>query len=181
MKRAVAFLVGRVARSRLGVALVIAMIVLGVVGAARLVSGASDAGTGLTSRPERPITTVDPTAGDDGLTSTEQAVAPRTSPGAAPPEAVARAFATTWLRRDLPAAQWHAQLVPHSTPALAEKLAGVDPAGVPARQLTGDPVVTPQTAELAQVNLPMDTGTLRLQLIARNGGWLVDGVDWEQS
>jgi hypothetical protein len=70
--------------------------------------------------------------------------------------------------------------VPYSTGALAEKLTDVDPAGVPADRLTGEPAIIPQTESLVEVTIPVDTGRLRLQLVAPDGRWLVDGVDWER-
>lgn len=183
VKALVGFLTTRLLRSRLGVALGIAVVVLGIVGAARLVAGpaGSDA-PGVVSQPRQPVTTVDPGAGNDAAVSGEPTPTPRTRPGAAVPETVARRFATAWLRHQgVSAKQWHDALVPHATRELAGKLTGVDPAGVPADRLTGDPVVIPRTDELVEVTLPVDTGRLRLRLVGTDGRWLVDGVDWERA
>lgn len=182
MRRAIEFLITRVLRSRLGIAIALAVVVLGIVGAARLLAGPSDAGSGPLSASTRPITTVDPTTGDDGAIATEPPPSPTTSPGAAAPEAVARAFAAAWLaHRGISAERWQAALRPLSTDALTGKLSGVDPAAVPAERLTGEPILIPRAEGFVEVTLPVDSGKLRLELIARAGQWLVDAVDWERA
>ena len=181
MKRAFDFLATRLLRSRLGVALVIAVVVLGIIGAARLLAGPIDAGSDLMGRPDQPITTVDPTTGDDGAIATALP-SPVTSPGAATPASVARRFALAWLaHRDVTAEQWHAGLRPLSTPALTEKMTDVDPISVPADRLTGEPVLIPQTEGFVEVTMLVDSGRLRLELVSQDGQWLVDAVDWERS
>ncbi|MFK3981700.1 hypothetical protein ACI2K4_15135 [Micromonospora sp. NPDC050397] len=181
MRRALETLVTGILRSRLGVALALAVVVLGVVGAARLVSGISGDDPGLSGAPVEPIATVDPTTGNDGVLATEAPPTPRTSPGAPAPEEVARKFATAWLAHDgVPAEQWFDRLRPFSTAGLAERLSGVDPAGVPADRLTGKLEIVTRSEELVEVNVPVDAGTLRLELVAPQGRWLVDAVDWER-
>jgi hypothetical protein len=181
MRRAIETLVISVLRSRLGIALVLAVLILGVVGAARLVSGASGDDAGLSGTPVQPIATVDPTVGDDGILSTEPPPTPRTSPGGAAPEQVAGTFATAWLtHRGVPAKQWYDALRPLSTSGLAQRLDGVDPAGVPADRITGELVVVSRSEEFVEVTVPVDAGTLRLELVAPQGRWLVDAVDWER-
>ena len=106
---------------------------------------------------------------------------PRTSPGAPAPVAVARSFATAWLdHRDVTAEQWHAGLRPLATTELAEKLTGVDPVAVPADRITGDPVVVPRNDSLVEVVIPVDSGELRLGLVALEGRWRIDTVDWQR-
>ncbi|PWR10542.1 hypothetical protein DKT68_08650 [Micromonospora acroterricola] len=181
MRRGLEFLFTRVLRSRLGVALVIAVLIFGVLGAARLVSGPTGPADGLSSRPDRPITTVDPTAGDDGAISTEAPPSPVTRPGDRTPEQTADRFTSAWLGRPgITTDQWQAGLRPLSTPALTEKLAGVDPAGVPAVVVAGPPAVQSRSETFVEVLLPLDTGRLRLELVAADDGWLVDVVDWER-
>ncbi|MGW4498649.1 hypothetical protein ACWENR_08525 [Micromonospora sp. NPDC004336] len=181
VRRAVEFLVTRVLRSRLGIALALAVVVFGVIGAARLVSGPGDPTDGLSNRPSRPITTVAPTAGDDGAFSTGAPPSPVTRPGEPTPQETAERFVAAWLGKpDITADQWQEALRPLSTPALTEKLAGVDPAGVPASQVTGEVTLQPRTENFVEVLIPLDTGRLRLELVAPDGRWLVDVVDWEQ-
>ncbi|MFG2048505.1 hypothetical protein ACGFIW_13885 [Micromonospora sp. NPDC048935] len=181
MRRALEFLFTRALRSRLGVALVIAVLIFGVIGAARLVSGPPDPADGLSNRPEGPITTVDPTVGDDGVTSTEAPPSPITPAGARTPEQIADRFAKAWLGQPgMVADQWQADLRPLSTPALTEKLSGADPGGVPAEKVTGPPDVRARSETFVEVLLPLDTGRLRLELVSAKDGWLVDVVDWER-
>ncbi|MBE1486510.1 hypothetical protein [Plantactinospora soyae] len=180
MRRAIEFLLTRVLRSRLGLALGLAIVIIGIVGAARLVAGPGSDASGLRGGPVSPISTTDPSAGDDGLTVVEEPT-PWTSPGAPAPVAVARSFATAWLdHRDVTAEEWHKTLRPLATAALAEKLSGVDPIGVPADRITGDPVVVPRNDSLVEVVVPVDSGELRLGLVAPEGRWQVDTVDWQR-
>ncbi|MGW4464561.1 hypothetical protein [Micromonospora sp. NPDC004704] len=181
MRRALETLVTGILRSRLGIALALAVVILGVVGAARLFSGVTGDDGGLAGAPVAPISTVDPTAGNDGILATEPPPTPRTSPGAPAPEEIARKFATAWLKHDgVPAEQWYAALRPLSTGGLADRLSGVDPAGVPASRLTGELAVITRSEEFVEVTVPVDAGTLRLELVAPQGRWLVDAVDWER-
>lgn len=181
VRRAVEFLVTRVLRSRLGIAVGIAVLVFGIIGAARLVSGPGDPTSGLTNRPDRPITTVDPTAGDDGAFSTGAPPSPVTRPGELTPEQTAERFVAAWLGKpDTTAEQWQEGLRPLSTPVLTDKLAGVDPSGVPTGQVDGDVTLRPRAENYVEVLVPLDTGRLRLELVAPDGRWLVDAVDWEQ-
>jgi hypothetical protein len=180
VRRAIEVLLTGILRSRLGIALALAVVILGVVVGARLFSGVSD-DDGLSGAPVQPIATVDPTTGNDGILSTEPPPTPRTSPGAAPPEDVAGRFATAWLtHRGVPAKQWYDALRPLSTVGLTERLSGVDPAGVPADRLTGELMVVTRSEEFVEVTVPVDAGTLRLELVAPQGRWLVDAVDWER-
>ncbi|WFE37214.1 hypothetical protein [Micromonospora sp. WMMD998] len=182
VRRAVEFLFTRVLRSRLGLAVVIAVLVFGVIGAARLVSGPAEPGGGVAIRPTQPISTADPEAGEDGvLSSPPVAVAPRTRPGEATPEQVAARFATAWLTGPGSTGDaWQARLRPFSSPALEEKLSGADPETVPARRTTGPPTLRPRTESFVEASIPLDHGTLRLDLVAADGPWLVDAVDWER-
>lgn len=182
MRRAAQVLIRGVLRSRVAVALLLAVFVLAIVGAAQLFSDSTDAGPGLTGAPDQPIVSVSPTIPDDGLAGPEPTPSPVTSPGTAAPTEVARAFAQAWVsHRNVTADRWYARLLPHCTEALAGKLSGVDPAVVPADQLTGEPTVIPYAENVADVAIPVDSGRLRLRLTATNGRWLVDGVDWERA
>lgn len=181
MRRALEFLFTRALRSRLGVALVIAVIVLGVLGTARLISGPFDPAGGLSSRPKQPITTVDPTTGNDGVLNTAAPQLPVTSPGARTPEQTADRFATAWLGRPgMTTEEWQAGLRPLSTPTLTEKLAGAEPESVPAEKVIGPPTMRERTETFVEMLLPLDAGRLRLELVTSDKGWLVDVLDWER-
>lgn len=182
VRRTVELIVGRVLRSRLGVAALLAVVVVGVLSSARLVARPGDDSSVVVGAPDRPITTVDPTTGDDGLVSPKPPAEPVTRPGTAKPLAVARAFASAWLRhRDVTAQEWHEGLLPHATERLTEQLEGADPAGVPADRITGDLELIPRGGKYVEVAVPVDSGRLILRLIAPEGRWLVDGVDWERA
>lgn len=182
MRRALEFLVTRVLRSRLGIALVIAGLVFGVIGVARLVSGPVDSTLGLTNRPREPISTVDPEAGDDGvLSSPAAAPTPETRPGELTPEQTANRFTTAWLTGPGSSGDaWQARLRPLSTPALTEKLTGADPESVPAQRIAGQVTLRPRTESFVEARVPLDNGQLRLELVASEGRWLVDVIDWER-
>ncbi|WP_434741980.1 hypothetical protein [Micromonospora sp. SH-82] len=181
MRGALEFLTTRVLRSRTGVAVVIAVLVFGVIATARVVTGTTEAGTGLTGRPVQPITTVDPTVGDDGVLSPMAPPEPVTSPGELPPTEAAKRFTAAWLGREgISADDWHADMRPLSTSALTEKLTDADPVTVPAGQITGEPTLRPRDETFVEVLVPLDAGQLRLELVAPDGRWLVDAVDWER-
>ncbi|WP_018585719.1 hypothetical protein [Salinispora arenicola] len=180
VRRAVEHLFTRVLRSRLGIALVLAVVVFGVIGTTRLVTGPVQLDSGLSNRPEQPITTVDPTAGDDGLIATGAAT-PVTRPGDPTPEQITERFVVAWRGQPgMTAQRWLAGLRPLATPALAEQLTGVDPVGVPSGQVVGAAVVTARSETVVEARVPFDTGRLRLELVAPDGRWLVDAVDWER-
>lgn len=182
VRRALHLLVTHVLRSRVVLALALAVVVLAIVGVARLVAGPAEPDESYRGARPGPLVTVDATAGDDGVAAAVPRPSLSVSPGAAPPESVARAFATAWLdHRGVSAERWQATLRPHCTSALAEKLSGVDPAIVPADRLTGEPVLVPQADGLVDVTIAVDSGKLRLRLVAPSGRWLVDGVDWERA
>jgi hypothetical protein len=180
MRRALEFFATRVIRSRIGIALVIAVSVLAVIGAARLAAGPGEFNTGL-NRPREPITTVDPDEGDDGVVEAPSPEPPAVAPGQLPPAQTAGRFAAAWLDHTISEAdQWRSRLSAVSTPALMEKLAGVGPDDAPKARVTGEPTVRPRNATFAEVVIPLDAGTLRLELVAPDGRWLVDAVDWER-
>lgn len=180
MRRVVEYLTTRVLRSRLGVALGIAVLVLGVVGVARVVAGSEEGRSPLPGGAVPPISTTDAEASDDGLSVVEEP-SPWTSPGAPEPTEVARSFAEAWLRHDgVTAARWRDGLRPYATAELLDKLARVDPAGVPAERITGEPRTVPVNDSLVEVIVPVDTGELRLGVQAEEGRWRVDTVNWQR-
>jgi hypothetical protein len=184
VRRAVELIVNRVIRSRYGIALLLAVVVMSIVGSAKLIGTSAGLGgsTVVPPVPSRPAVTVDPSAGDDGVVSTRPPPSPVTSPGTAKPLDVARAFALAWLHhRNVTGDQWRAGLLPHSTEELIGKLAETDPVGVPANRITGDLALIPSGTAYAEVVVPVDSGQLRLRLIAPEGRWLVDGVDWQRA
>jgi hypothetical protein len=182
VRRAFEFFVGRILKSRYGLALLLAGLVFLIVSGARLLGGGEPAGGALGSRGEGGLPSATATAAaDDGLTSPAPPAPPMTSPGTAKPLAVARAFAEAWVHHDVSTNAWYAALLPHTTRELAAKLDGVDPARVPADRVTGEPTLVPRGSAFVEVTIPVDSGLLRLRLVAPEGRWLVDGVDWERA
>jgi hypothetical protein len=186
MRGAVGLIASRVLGTRYGIALLLAAVVFGVVGIGQLVGPAGPAGGGL-----RPDTTADagagsgvavnPSAGDDGERSAPPTPQPVTSPGATAPERVAELFAAAWIdHRGVDAAGWLTRLRPYATPALADKLSGADPAGVPAERITGSARLAARGESYVEVAVPVDSGLLHLHLVGTDGRWSVDTVDWER-
>jgi hypothetical protein len=118
---------------------------------------------------------------DDGSVALPSPVPPVTSPGAATPQEVAGEFVTAWLHTGVSAAAWRAALTAHTTSRLTGELADADPQTVPASRVTGAVALTQHTASWVEVAIPMDSGTLRLSLLAHGGVWAVDTVDWSPS
>lgn len=165
-------------RSRWGVALVLTAIVLAVVGVGRLFSDDTRR-TSLTNASPAPAISIDP-SDNDSVVSPEPPPTPRTSPGRAQPEAVAYAFASAWAdHEDITPKKWLNRLQPNSTQNLADQLRDVDPSGVPAERVIGRPDLSAVTETMVTATVTMDTGKLGLRLVAPDGAWLVDGIDWE--
>jgi hypothetical protein len=165
-------------RSRVGVALLLTGLVLAVVLVAQLAGGGTEGG-GPPIPDGRPVSTVAPTFGDDGVAGPSPT--PAASAGTTPPVEVAEAFATAWLdHRDVSADAWRERLRPHATEALTQLLVDVDPVAVPADRITGAATTVALSDMLVEVAWPVDTGVLRLRLIAPDGRWLVDWVAWDR-
>lgn len=181
MRHGIGFLLRGALRSRFGVALALALLVLVVIGVARLVAGPSASPTLLTGAPREPLISETPIRPDDGLHAPLAPVSPTVIPGALRPEAVARSFGAAWVdHRDVSAAQWRDALRPLSTDELTARLAEVDPVAVPANRLTGEPTLTALSSNVVEARIGTDTGILRLRLVATAERWLVDGIDWER-
>jgi hypothetical protein len=168
-------------RSRWGVALVIAVLVLAIVGVGRIFSDGNTAAPITDRVSPGPTASIDPSHDDDGVIVDDDAPpSPTTSPGSAEPEAVAYAFAAAWVdHKNVSAKAWHDGLVPNATQDLAAELDGVDPADVPADTVLGRPTLVPIGDGLVNAVVTVNSGKLTLQLVAPDGRWLVDDVDWE--
>ncbi|MEU8816011.1 hypothetical protein [Actinoplanes sp. NPDC048796] len=171
----------RIFRSRWGVAIVIAVIVLAVVALGRLFAGEGSSQPPLDAGSPAPAISVDP-AEDDSVIDTAPPPRPSTSPGRAQPEAVAYAFASAWAdHQNITPKAWHDQLLPNATKKLASELSGVDPVSVPADRVVGRPSLVPVSAAVVKAIVTMDSGKLSLRLISQDGHWLVDGIDWDSA
>ncbi|MEU4562478.1 hypothetical protein AB0F72_29200 [Actinoplanes sp. NPDC023936] len=168
-------------RSRWGVAIVLVTIVFAVVGIGRLFSDGDDVSPQLGAGSPAPAISIDPSE-DDSVVSSEPPPTPKTSPGQAKPEAVAYAFASAWVdHQSVSAEKWRDRLLPNSTSNLSDQLRGVDPAGVPAERVIGRPELVAVNDTMVNAIVTMDSGKLSLRLIAPEGLWLVDGIDWESA
>jgi hypothetical protein len=179
--RALRLLASGLLRSRVGVAVLLTVVVFGTVGMARALSGPPGADRPDPRPPARPLVTATSTADDEPASpaATRSLVRAPVGPG---PEAVAAAFAADWLASaNLSPAAWHSRLRPRMTPTLSQELSGVDPVGVPALRVTGRPSVIPLGGTVADVLIPVDSGTLRLRVVVLEDRWLVDAVDWTRT
>ena len=175
----------RLLGTRYGIALVLAVVVFGIVGALRGFSGSRPpppAGLGAAPATASALAaSAEPNDGDDSVDTPPSPPDPVTSPGAATPDTVALKFATAWLHHTgVSAQQWWNGLKPYATEALLAKLKDTDPAGVPAERTTGPAEIQKRDVSYVDVTIPLNSGTLKLRLLATNGRWLVDGVDWER-
>jgi hypothetical protein len=169
-------------RSRWGVALVLAILVLAILGIGRLFADNNDSGSQV-AVPGSPVPalSVDPDD-EDTVISPGPPPMPTTSPGTAKPDAVAYAFAAAWADHvGVSAKKWHDRLMPNATKSLSDQLADTDPADVPASRVVGRPELVPVGDGLVDAVVTVDSGKLTLRLIAPDGRWLVDGVDWADS
>ena len=159
---------------RLGVAIVLTVLIVGVIAVAKL----TGAGTNRPLYPNvaGPTSTVDPTAGDDG-----EVVVPTAYADDAVVLKAATDFTGAWLKRSLSKASWHAGLAPLSTATLAQSLEGVVPSTVPATRTTGAARILQRGTDFALVAVPVDTGTVTLSLAKADGRWLVSEVDWDRT
>ena len=172
----------RLLGTRYGAAVALVVLISVVVGVGKIVDG------GRTTTPPLGTGTVveTPSAtgselGDDGVGAPPSPPPPSTSPGASAPQAVALNFAQSWLHHDgVTADQWLAALRPYATPALQDRLSGVDPASVPASKVTGDATATDRSESYVDISIPLDAGVLTLGMSSTNGKWLVDSVDWQR-
>jgi hypothetical protein len=180
MRRIFELAVNRLFRSRWGVALLIGALVLGVVGVGRIFTSGEDRSPALNAPPPGPTISIDP-KNDDSIIISEPPTPPSLKPGTAEPETVAYAFASAWVDHETTAKKWLDGLLPHATADLADKLSGVDPEGVPADRIVGRPELVPVSDGLMEAVVAVNSGQVRLRLIATEGKWLVDGVDWEQA
>ena len=169
----------RLLTTRYGIGILLAVVLFGILGINRLVSGTgSTPAAGPVVEPS--IASVDPTHGNDSVQTPVSPPPPSTSPGAAEPATVAASFLAGWLKHDVTAEQWQKSLSAYATKDLLAKLKDTDPAGVPADRLTGDVTIVSRDAMFVQASAPVDSGTVRLNLVADQGRWLVDGVDWDR-
>lgn len=124
-------------------------------------------------------------------TTTANSTAPTAPSTSAPPSStaqsgtaraviVAREFMARWVNHPagMTSKEWVAQLTPFVVPEAVVVLESVDPANIPATQVTGQPVVTAESPSLVEVDVPTDGGVLHLVVLAQpDGTWRVRSYD----
>lgn len=167
-------------RPRTVVALGLAGLVAVIVALGKLLGDAAPPVTSPVQPPMAAPSAVDPHEGDDGLVQLDPTPSPMRASNGPQAISVATKFAQQWIKHDRSADAWLDSLRPHSTETLVAELDGVDPAGVPADRITGAARMEALADAFVEVVIPIDAGLLRLRLVAMQGRWLVDGVDWER-
>jgi hypothetical protein len=173
----------RLLGTRYGIAMVLIVVVLVVVGFGRTIFTDEDpSGNDAFGPTVAPATTTpDPynSLGDDGVQDEPASVAPSLSKGAADANAVATRFAKAWIRKPgVTGEQWRAGLKPDASSDLMEDLADTDPNDVPTATITG-PTVLEDSGQVMTAKVPAEGGTIVLQLEAIGGRWQVTSLDWE--
>ncbi|HKS43767.1 MAG TPA: hypothetical protein VJT49_01395 [Amycolatopsis sp.] len=110
--------------------------------------------------------------------------APLAQPTSAAPSAealnVAKLWAQAWVNHPagITNAQWLDGLRPYTTEEyLAATMSTVDPANIPARKVTGDPVVSISYTSSLQVVIPTDGPKLAVTVSRTDAGWRVSEYD----
>ena len=167
----------RILGSRYGIAAILVVIVVVVVA---LAQANSDPRPNGSRQQDGTVDNVSPGAPDDGYAEPDTPQGSASPSADALPEAavdVATQFAGLWLNQDgLDEQQWYDRLVPLATEATQRQLAGVDPANVPATELTGEPTISGPS-----VVFDTDRGLLTLTMTEDDGVWKVSGVDFDYS
>jgi hypothetical protein len=173
----------RLLGTRYGIAVLLTLLVLVVVGVARgfLQTGAADRDrVGPVVAPASTPPASDALQGDDSVVQPSDGAPaqPSVSAGGPDPTMVATRFVTAWLAHNgVTGEQWRAALTPNATPGLMAKLKDTDPAGVPANQVVGQVQIVNHDA-VVEAAIPVNGGTVTLTLVLRDGRWKVDGIDW---
>jgi hypothetical protein len=174
----------RLLTTRNGLAMLLLVVVFAIVGVGRLVGGGPAPDPPVEAVLEGPSSIAAPATPDDGAVAAS--ALPSTGPtsrrpGAASAEEVAAAFTRDWLNGSHVAGPtWLDHLRPRMTADLAGKLAGTDPAGVPASRVTGPVGMINHDPTFVEAMIPVDTGSVQLRLLLVKGEWLVDGIDWSR-
>jgi hypothetical protein len=141
-----------------------------------------------------PTTTSSPLASSSTPTtptttaSSSSPAAPNTSPpstttvanGTTRAVVVAGEFMARWVNHPagMTSKEWVAQLTPFVVPEAVVVLESVEPANIPATQVTGQPTVTAESPSIVEVDVSTDGGVLHLVVLAQpDGTWRVRSYD----
>jgi hypothetical protein len=158
------------------------VLVVVIVGVARAVSGPEPIEVVGPPPPLQVSPSSSDELGDDSVATSEGPPSISAIPGIPAPDAVALDFARAWLQtKGVTSTQWVKSLEPYSTKRLLDQFKDVDPTSVPADSIRGPATVRARDSQLAEVDIPVTPGTLKLRVLVSSGHWLVDGVSWERS
>ena len=96
-----------------------------------------------------------------------------------PALSVAARWSAAWVDhpQGITPQQWVDGLRPFTTDEYLGVLSGVDPANVPATKVVGEPRAVRVAARSVQVEVPTNTLTLRVLVVATEDGWRVAGYE----
>jgi len=132
-------------------------------------AGSLDSSRAITSAP----------APASALTGAGSLRATRAPTPSAPAPAAALTVARSWVqafltvRKGTTSAQWVEQLRPFTTDDLFPELRSIDPANVPAAQITDAPRTVSVSAGSAEVDVPTTAVVVRLLVVSTPAGWRV--------
>jgi hypothetical protein len=174
----------RLLGTRYGIGLILAVVILGIVGIAKVFvdNRPTNIPIGPVVSPVSTAVAPDSSLGDDSVDDPATAVpGPSLSANTPTADKVADRFMAAWLKHTgVSGDRWRAALKPNATTELLAKLKDTDPAGVPADHVTGPIQLIPQ-GSVTQADVPVNGGTVHLRLVVVKGRWQVDGIDWDPS
>lgn len=152
-----------------------------VVAVSFAIGGRESAGSGIASPTPTTLTRAPSSAGPTALPPVA-ALTPTVLPlSTAPPEAlqVAANWAAAWVNHPEGTTneRWVNGLTPFTTSEYVGTLAGVDPANIPATQVTGAARATEVSPRTVDVAVPTDALTLAITVVQTEAGWRVAGYD----
>ncbi len=129
--------------------------------------------------PPKPATPLpQPTTGQDSLPNLH--IPDSETTPSEPAVELAEQFAQLWARPTVSVQTWWGELVPLCEKGFAERLHTVDPARVPANQVTGPGKPTISRRSYLEVAVPTNAGVLTVHLVlsVADGQWKVSGTEW---
>ncbi|MGH3949616.1 MAG: hypothetical protein ACRDSE_10875 [Pseudonocardiaceae bacterium] len=106
---------------------------------------------------------------------TEDLSTPTSAPPAPEALAVVEKWATAWV--DHPEGttteEWLSGLAPYTTEEYLAVMSSVDPANIPAKKVTGDPVAVNSFTSSLDADVATDGPTLRITVVSTDAGWRV--------
>ncbi|ADD40201.1 hypothetical protein [Stackebrandtia nassauensis] len=162
----------RILGSRYGIAAILLVVVIIVVGLARA-NGGTDSDTTVDGSDS--MGTEDAGEPNDGVVTESDEESAESS---LPKKAVDNAteFAKAYIKTDRSAKAWRADVGKNATQKVKDELKYIDPEVVPIKEITDDPSAEGQT-----VRFPTDAGLLILRMKVQDEVWLVDGIDLDKS